>query len=190
MKLNETYLKLFPGYPDALSLQQASEMLNLNRHTVGELIRSRRLFALRIGRTYRIPKLSDLDMSSTGAVSSAAVNLAYKLNAKAIVAYTQTGSTVHRVSRERPSVPIFGITNNEHTYHWLALSWGTESFLIDEDYHDKSRRDLMEFTDNILKEAGKVTDGDKIVVLSSAQGEHQPGSTDSIYVHTVGASQE
>jgi len=24
-------------------------------------------------------------------------------------------------------------------------------------------------------------------VLSSAQGEHQPGRTDSIYVHTVGA---
>ena len=138
----------------------------------------------------RIPQLKNLDMSSTGAVSSAAVDLAEKLNAKAIVAYTQTGSTVHRVSRERPAVPIFGITNNEHTYHWLALSWGTESFLVDEDYHDKSRRDLMEYTDKVLKEAGKVADGDKIVVLSSAQGEHQPGSTDSIYVHTVGFSQE
>ena len=135
----------------------------------------------------RIPELKNLDMSSTGAVSSAAVDLADKLNAKAIVAYTQTGSTVHRVSRERPATPIYGITNNEHTYHWLALSWGTESFLLDEDYHDKSRKDLMVFTDKILKDAGKVTDGDKIVVLSSAQGEHQPGRTDSIYVHTVGA---
>lgn len=54
MKFNDPYSQMFPGYPDALSLQQASEMLNLNRHTVGELIRSRRLFALRIGRTYRI----------------------------------------------------------------------------------------------------------------------------------------
>ena len=117
----------------------------------------------------RIQELKNLDMSSTGAVSSAAVDLADKLNAKAIVAYTQTGSTVHRVSRERPATPIYGITNNEHTYHWLALSWGTESFLLDEDYHDKSRKDLMIFTDKILKDAGKVTDGDKIVVLSSAQ---------------------
>ena len=39
----------------------------------------------------------------------------------------------------------------------------------------------------ILKDAGKVVDGDKIVILSSAQGDHQPGRTDSIYVHTVGA---
>ena len=66
MKLNDTYSQMFPGYPDALSLQQASEMLNLNRHTVGELIRSRRLFALRIGRTYRIPKLSVIEFLLTG----------------------------------------------------------------------------------------------------------------------------
>ena len=89
----------------------------------------------------RIPELKNLDMSSTGAVSSAAVDLAEKLNAKAIVAYTQTGNTVHRVSRERPAAPIYGLTTNEHTYHWLALSWGTEAFLLDEDYHDKTRKD-------------------------------------------------
>ena len=135
----------------------------------------------------RIPELKTLDMSSTGAVSSAAVDLADKTNAKAIVAYTQTGNTVHRVSRERPAAPIYGMTTNEHTYHWLNLSWGTEAFLLDEDYHNKSRKDLMIFTDKVLREAGKVADGDKIVVLSSAQGDTKPGSTDSIYVHTVGA---
>ena len=66
MKFNDPYSQMFPGYPDALSLQQASEMLNLNRHTVGELIRSHRLFALRIGRTYRIPKLSVIEFLFTG----------------------------------------------------------------------------------------------------------------------------
>ena len=135
----------------------------------------------------RIPALKNLDMSNSGAVSSAAVDLAEKVNAKAIVAYTQTGNTVHRVSRERPAAPIYGLTTNEHTYHWLALSWGTEAFLLDEDYHYKNRSDLMVFTDKVLRAAGKVADGDRIVVLSSAQGEHRPGSTDSLYVHTVGA---
>ncbi|MDF7665203.1 pyruvate kinase [Bifidobacterium sp. ESL0745] len=135
----------------------------------------------------RIPSLNNLDMSSTGAVSSAAVDLADKINAKAIVAYTQTGSTVHRVSRERPAAPIYGITNNEHTYHWLALSWGTEGFCTDADYHDMNRHELMVFTDKLLRDAGKVVNGDKIVVLSSAQGEHKAGRTDSLYVHTVGA---
>jgi pyruvate kinase len=94
---------------------------------------------------------------------------------------------VQRVSRERPVAPIYGLTNSEHTYHWLALSWGTEAFLLPGDYHDMSRNDLMVFTDKTLRDAGKVVNGDKIVVLSSAQGVHQSGSTDSIYVHTVGA---
>ena len=40
MKFNDAYSQMFPGYPDAISLQQAAEMLGLNRHTVGELIRS------------------------------------------------------------------------------------------------------------------------------------------------------
>lgn len=123
----------------------------------------------------RIPHLKDLDMSSTGAVSSAAVIIA-KLNAKAIVAYTQTGSTVHRVSRERPATPIYGLTNNEHTFHWLALSWGTEGIKLDEDYHDMSRKDLMTFTDEVLRKNGKVANGDKIVVLSSAQASICPAA--------------
>ncbi len=104
------------------------------------------------------------------------MDLADKLNAKAIVAYTQTGSTVHRVSRERPATPIYGITNNEHTYHWLALSWGTESFLLDEDYHDKSRNYLMIFTDKVLKGCGKVTDGDKIRRAELRPGRAPAGS--------------
>ena len=66
MKFNNAYSQMFLGYPDAVSLQQAAEMLGLNRHTVGELIRSRRLFALKIGRTYRIPKLSVIEFLLTG----------------------------------------------------------------------------------------------------------------------------
>ncbi|MDN6234142.1 MAG: pyruvate kinase, partial [Bifidobacterium crudilactis] len=137
----------------------------------------------------RIPELKNLDMSNAGAVSSAAVDLAEKLNAKAIVAFTQTGNTVHRISRERPAAPIYGLTTNAHTYRWLALSWGTESFLLDSDYHDLTRNELMAVADNTLKNAGAVSDGDRIVLLSSAQGEHEPGRTDSIYVHIVGSAE-
>ena len=136
----------------------------------------------------RIPDMHNLDMSNSGAVSSAAVDLADKINAKAIVAFTQTGNTVHRVSRERPAAPIYALTTDEHTYHWLALSWGTEAFMCEQDYHDFNRAGLMAFVDSTLKKQGKVSDGDCLVVLSSAQGEYEPGNTDCIYVHTVGAN--
>ena len=32
MKFNDAYSQMFSGYPDAVSLQQAAEMLGLNRH--------------------------------------------------------------------------------------------------------------------------------------------------------------
>ncbi|OZG50005.1 pyruvate kinase [Bombiscardovia coagulans] len=137
----------------------------------------------------RIPAMRDLDMSNSGAVSSAAVDLADKLDAKAIVAFSQTGNTVHRVSRERPAAPIYALTSDEHTYHWMALSWGTEAFLCDQDYHGLNRESLMAYMDKVLTQAGKLTNGDKVVVLSCAQTEYHPGSTDSIYVHTVGESE-
>ena len=70
MKFNDAYSQMFPGYPDAVSLQQAAEMLGLNRHTVGELIRSAASFALKIGRTYRIPKLSVIEFLLTGQSTS------------------------------------------------------------------------------------------------------------------------
>ena len=136
----------------------------------------------------RIPALSNLVMADGGAISSAAVDLAEKLNAKAIVAFTQTGNTVHRISRERPAAPIYGLTTNAHTYRWLALSWGTEGFKLEQDYHDLTRKELMALADKTLKAAGKVVDGDQVVLLACAPGEDEAGKTDSIYVHTVGAA--
>jgi pyruvate kinase len=133
----------------------------------------------------RIPSVSNLDMSDGGAVASAAVDLAAKLDAKAIVAFTDSGHTVQRVSRERPQAPIYGLTTSEHTYHFLALSWGTEGVLLDQEYHGLARKELMALVDSTLKAQGKVSDGDQVVILSCAKGD-VGGKTDSIYVHTVG----
>ena len=35
MKFNDAYSQMFPGYPDAVSLQQAAEMLGLNHTQLG-----------------------------------------------------------------------------------------------------------------------------------------------------------
>lgn len=134
----------------------------------------------------RIPALENIDMENGGAVASGAVDLADKLNAKAIVAFTESGRTAHRVSRERPAAPIYALTMSEHTYRWLALAWGTESFKLEEDYHELNRHDLMKLVDETLKDANKVVDGDQIVITACAPGD-VAGKTDSIYVHTVGA---
>jgi pyruvate kinase len=138
----------------------------------------------------RIPAINDMVVTDSSAVADAAVQLARTINAKCIAAFSMTGDTVHRISAQRPSCPIYGLSNNEHTTRWLALSWGTESFTLQTEYHGLLRNQLMDLADSVLKEQGKVQDGDTIVVLGSSDRSHIPGKTNSIYVHTVGNSEE
>mmetsp|Transcript_6437 Transcript_6437/g.11196 ORF Transcript_6437/g.11196 Transcript_6437/m.11196 type:complete len:596 (+) Transcript_6437:91-1878(+) len=58
------------------------------------------------------------------AITTAARQIAQTTNAKAIVCFTLQGSTVLRVSQERPTVPILGITPFKETARQLAMSWG------------------------------------------------------------------
>ncbi len=45
---------------------------------------------------------------------------------KAIVAFTQGGSTARRISKFRPRVPILAVTFTRETEHNLAIHWGVE----------------------------------------------------------------
>ncbi len=47
----------------------------------------------------------------------------------AIVCYTATGSTVLRVTRERPGIPVIGLTPIESTARRLSLVWGVQTIL-------------------------------------------------------------
>jgi pyruvate kinase len=57
-------------------------------------------------------------------ISYNACHTAAALGAKAIVAFTQSGSTARRVSRYRPRVPVIGITPDQAVCGRLLLNWG------------------------------------------------------------------
>ena len=63
-------------------------------------------------------------MNNTDAISHAAVNTAFDINAKAIVVYTESGSSARMVSRFRPDAVIIAMTNSDRVYHQLSTSWG------------------------------------------------------------------
>ena len=64
------------------------------------------------------------EATAEDAVSGAVRGIAKKLGAKAVLGYTLTGSTVQRISRERPPCRIVGLTPKTSTASRLALSWG------------------------------------------------------------------
>jgi pyruvate kinase len=65
------------------------------------------------------------------AVCEAAVTLAERGNAKAIVAITRGGTTARVLSALRPPVPVFAATDRPEVLRRLALFWGVVPVLTD-----------------------------------------------------------
>ena len=65
-----------------------------------------------------------------GAITRAVSLLAHDLNAKAIVAATQGGSTARLVSHLRQPTIVIGLTSSQLTQRQLSLSWGVIPALI------------------------------------------------------------
>ncbi len=64
-------------------------------------------------------------------IVAAAREIAEATNIKAIVTFSQTGTTASLVSRERPRVPIIALTPLMSTARRLALSWGTHCVICE-----------------------------------------------------------
>ena len=75
------------------------------------------------------PRALKKENSIYHAVSNAAVNLAETVNAKAIVAFTASGKTAFRISRERPDLLLIVMTPENIVRRKLSLLWGARSFL-------------------------------------------------------------
>src|SRR5579883_910840 len=71
-------------------------------------------------------------MPSERAIAHSACVLAERLHARAILSLTHSGTTARLISRERPSVPVIGVTTTEIIARRMCLYWGVESMLIDE----------------------------------------------------------
>lgn len=63
------------------------------------------------------------------AVAAAAADVADQVQAVAIVAFTESGTTALRVARKRPEVPILCLSPNASTARRLTLLWGARSYL-------------------------------------------------------------
>ena len=70
-----------------------------------------------------VRRLAD-DHDHVRALCAAAVTLANRGDAKAIIAVTRGGSTARQLSALRPRAPIFAVTSNLTTARRLTLHWG------------------------------------------------------------------
>jgi len=121
------------------------------------------------------------DVAAEDAISGAVHGIATKLNAKAVLGYTLTGSTVQRISRERPPCKVVGLTPNIRTASRLALSWGVLP-VVTEDPADFD--DMINHISTLAKEEMGLESGDTVIV-SAGVPFGVPGSTNTLNISEI-----
>jgi pyruvate kinase len=94
-------------------------------------------------------------------VAHASCLLAEHLDARAIVAHTQSGQTALNISRFRPRQPIVALTPNKEALHRLALVWGCLPLRI---RAARGTDDLIELAARAALDSGAVAPGDLVVM--------------------------
>jgi pyruvate kinase len=100
-------------------------------------------------------------MPAERAIAHSACVLAERLHAQAILSLTHSGTTARLISRERPSVPVIGVTTTEAIARRMCLYWGVESMLIDEFRDTDSALETMR---KAAIEQGFVRSGDTAIL--------------------------
>lgn len=112
------------------------------------------------------------------AISTAVLNLADNIAAKAIVAETKSGATALQIAALRPIIPIIAVTSDALTAQQLAIVYGVKSYIRPIDALAASK-----LTDWL--ERGKVLYKGDIVVTASGHHPGVVGTTDTIKVRVV-----
>ena len=133
-----------------------------------------------------VPSLTHVPRTKRGVVSYSARDIAERLNAKAIVAFTTSGDTAKRVARLHSHLPLLAFTPNPAIRSQLALTWGAETFLSPE---VKSTDDMMEAIDEALLGMDKYEEGDMIVVIAGTPPGIS-GNTNMIQCHLLGETKK
>ncbi|MTD96997.1 pyruvate kinase [Corynebacterium guaraldiae] len=130
----------------------------------------------------RVPPLTHVPRTKRGVVSYSARDIAERLNAKAIVAFTTSGDTAKRVARLHSPLPLLAFTPHPAVRSQLALTWGAETFLSES---VESTDNMMEAIDEALLGMNKYKEGDMIVVIAGTPPGIS-GNTNMIQVHELG----
>ena len=121
------------------------------------------------------------DATPRDAIAAAAAQVGHTIGAKAIVAFTASGSTALRVARERPDAPVIGLTPNLETARLMAVVWGVHA-VVTPDVH--SMTEAVTRAARVALTEGFAEHGDEIVVTAGVPFGHS-GTTNALRVATV-----
>ena len=130
----------------------------------------------------RIRPIKTAPRTKGGAITKAATEVGAIVDAKYLVAFTQSGDSARRMSRLRSPIPILAMTPELGTYNRLALSWGVESMLTP---IVGATDQMVKLVDTVLIDSGRAQLGDQVMIVAGSPP-GIPGSTNAMRVHRVG----
>ncbi len=117
-----------------------------------------------------------------GVIAKAAAEVAERIGAKYLVAFTQSGDSARRMARYRGKIPVLAFTPESVVRSQLALSWGVETFLTSPVEHTD---EMVRQVDEQLLKIGRVKEGDLVVIIAGSPP-GIPGSTNALRIHRMG----
>jgi pyruvate kinase len=129
----------------------------------------------------RVPPLNHVPRTKRGVLSYAARDIGERLSARALVAFTQSGDTVRRLARLHSRLPLLAFTPVPAVRSQLALTWGTETFLVDP---VASTDAMVRQVDSAILNIQRFQPGDLVVVVAGSPP-GTVGSTNLIRVHRL-----
>ena len=120
-------------------------------------------------------------------VCFSAVNIAKRLNAKAIIVYSDSGKSPLLISKHRPSVPILTVTSNFKTCNRVSMYWGVDSILINRE--TKTTDEMIKSAARAAHITGLADVGDFIVIVAGIPA-GKPGSTNLIKIHRINSHEK
>lgn len=102
-------------------------------------------------------------LTVTDAIGQATCEVAKQVGAKLIIPLTLSGYSARMIARHRPEIPIFAVTVNPHTQRRLALVWGAQAALIEQDLETDQ---VVHAAMDAARNSGLVQRGDRVVITA------------------------
>ncbi|HET9254762.1 MAG TPA: pyruvate kinase, partial [Pseudonocardiaceae bacterium] len=131
--------------------------------------------------TVDVPPLNHIPRTKRGVLAFAARDVGERLEAKALVAFTQSGDTARRLARLHTSLPLLAFTPEAPVRNQLTLTWGTETFLVN---RVESTDAMVRLVDHAMLSIARYQPGDLVVIVAGSPP-GTIGSTNLIRVHRL-----
>ncbi len=129
------------------------------------------------------PRPPDVYIHTTGeSMAHAACRAAEEVPARAIVTFTQSGSTALLVSKHKPNVPIIAATPFERVARKMSLYWGVTPMILKT---GKTTDDMIAAVERAMLKQ-KLVKARDLIVLTAGVPIGVAGSTNLMKIHHVG----